>query len=444
MKVEIISNEIIKPSSPTPDHLRQYQLSFLDQLSPRSYNPFLYYYALNCAHSADDSDFITNVYDKLKKSLSEALTLFYPLAGRLISDRFLECNDEGIVYLEARVKSKLLEVVVNPIPSELNKLLPFELDEIAELPLGVQLNTFECGGIAIGLCFSHRIADALSCLMFIKSWMAIARGEKDAAVRPEFVSATLFPPRDIGGYDTSFTIAKKDTVITKRFVFAAASIQGLREKYEQNLNGKITNPNRPLSRVEVVSAFIWSCFAKATKSDQTKKFHTIHHAVNLRPKLDPPLPLHSFGNYYRPSTTVPSSSVSTLICNLGEDCRFMHGLARKMGEDIRKIDNDFVENIRKSGDEFVENLKKGSERLAQGNLVPLVFTSLCRFPLYEADFGWGKPTWVSSAARCFKNIVGYMDNKKGDGIEAYICLDPQDMAKFEADKELLAFVSPVP
>ncbi|GMN49116.1 hypothetical protein TIFTF001_018289 [Ficus carica] len=372
MKVEIISNEIIKPSSPTPDHLRQYQLSFLDQLSPRSYTPFLYYYDLNYAHSADDSDFIADVSDKLKKSLSEALTGFYPLAGRLISDQFLGCSDEGIVYLEARVKSKLSEVVVNPIPPELNKLLSFELDEIAELPLGVQLiNTFECRGIAIGLCFSHRITNALSRLMFIKSWMAIARGEKDAAVRPEFVSATLFPPRDIGEYDTSFTIAKKDTVITKRFVFAAASIQGLRGKYEQNLNGEITNPNRPLSPVEIVSAFIWSRFAKATKSDQTKKFHTIHHAVNLRPKLDPPLPLHSFGNYYRPSTMIPSSSVSILICNdnVGEDCSFMHGLARKMGEDIRKIDNDFVENIRKSGDEFVENLKKGAERLVQGNLV---------------------------------------------------------------------------
>ena len=35
-----------------------------------------------------------------------------------------------------------------------------------------------------------------------------------------------------------------------------------------------------------------------------------------------------------------------------------------------------------------------------------------------------------------------MDNKTGDGIEAYICLKPDDMAKLEADKEFLAFVSP--
>ena len=34
-----------------------------------------------------------------------------------------------------------------------------------------------------------------------------------------------------------------------------------------------------------------------------------------------------------------------------------------------------------------------------------------------------------------------MDNKTGDGIEAYVCLKPEDMARFEADEELLAFVS---
>ena len=78
----------------------------------------------------------------------------------------------------------------------------------------------------------------------------------------------------------------------------------------------------------------------------------------------------------------------------------------------------------------------------KGEVVPLVFTSLCRFPLYEADFGWGKPIWVGSAARCFKNLVGYMDDKTAHGIEAYICLKPEEMAKLEADKEFLALVSP--
>lgn len=92
---------------------------------------------------------------------------------------------------------------------------------------------------------------------------------------------------------------------------------------------------------------------------------------------------------------------------------------------------------------MLENLNKYTGRLTRGEVVELIVTSLCQFPFYEADFGLGKPSWVSSsAARGFSNVVGLMDNKTGDGIEAYIRLKPDDMAKLEADKEFLAFVSP--
>ena len=112
-------------------------------------------------------------------------------------------------------------------------------------------------------------------------------------------------------------------------------------------------------------------------------------------------------------------------------------LAKQIGDDIRKVDKEAMESFRMGGDDMIDSYKEGAEE----EVVLLVFTSLCRFPLYEADFGLGKPTWVSSAMRCFKNMVGFMDNKTGDRIEAYVCLKPEDMARFEADEELLAFVS---
>lgn len=33
------------------------------------------------------------------------------------------------------------------------------------------------------------------------------------------------------------------------------------------------------------------------------------------------------------------------------------------------------------------------------------FTSLGRFQLYEADVGWGKPVWVSSAELALKDVI---------------------------------------
>ncbi|KAI5332723.1 hypothetical protein L3X38_022852 [Prunus dulcis] len=87
-------------------------------------------------------------------------------SGRVkIHDHFVECNDEGIPYLEAQVTNyRLHDVLNNLVLDELNKFIPFALDEhIAnEFSLDVQLYMFACRGFAIGLCISHKLADGLS------------------------------------------------------------------------------------------------------------------------------------------------------------------------------------------------------------------------------------------------------------------------------------------
>ncbi|PON71594.1 Transferase [Trema orientale] len=442
MKVQVISKEIIKPSSPTPDHLRRYQLSFLDQISPRAYSPFIYYYALNDSENKSN-DNILDISDKLKKSLSKALSLFYPLAGRFTDDYFVECNDDGVPYFQALVlKRQLSDVLKNPIPVELNDLLPFPIDELARLPLGIQLNVFSCGGIAIGVCFSHRIADALSCLEFTRSWMTIARGEESKVVPPTLISASLFPPKYMDGFDPSFSLLKKNTIITKLFVFDACKLEALRAKYVEKTRGEITanSKQRRLSRFEALSTFLWSRFVAATNLDIARTFCAIFYPVNIRPRIDPPLPENSFGNYFHACATFPSSYFNSAE----EDDEYCFGLAKRIGEELRKIDKDFIEDhlraVEKSN-EYFDSLRKGSERFARGEGVGLALSSLCRFPLYEADFGCGKPAWVSSADRCFQNIVALLDNKNGDGIEAYISLNPDDMARFEVDKEFLSLLS---
>jgi hypothetical protein len=69
-------------------------------------------------------------------------------------------------------------------------------------------------------------------------------------------------------------------------------------------------------------------------------------------------------------------------------------------------------------------------------------TSWCRFELYDADFGWGKPTWLSTVfTRKLKNLMCLIDTRDGDGIEACISLSREDMALFESNKELLEFAA---
>ena len=87
-------------------------------------------------------------------------------------------------------------------------------------------------------------------------------------------------------------------------------------------------------------------------------------------------------------------------------------------------------------------LKEQTERFTKGEIESFRFTSLCRFPLYEADFGWGKPVWVGSGSLPFKNLVVFMDSGSNGRIEAWINLVEEDMGKFQEDKEFLSFVSP--
>lgn len=315
LEVEAISKETIKPSSPTPDHLRHYQLSFLDQVAPMVYNPLVLFYSFNNDTTTDEFN-TTTISTHLKKSLSHVLTLFYPLAGRLTNScnsPIIHCNDEGIPYTETKVKCNLVDAIQKPIPAELNRLLPFQLDDITDITFGVQLNLFHCGGIAIGICLSHQIADALSLFTFLNSWAEIARGRDQSPKQiqpPEFVSAKLFPPKNVSGFDARSGVTKENTV-SKFFVFDGEVVENLKGRY----GGGVERP----TRVEALSAFIWSRYVAAvTASDEGKKYAVIH-AVNLRPKMEPPLPPDAFGNYFRFTMTIPT-------LNPGEEC----GLAKQV------------------------------------------------------------------------------------------------------------------
>ncbi|KAL6193197.1 hypothetical protein ACLB2K_034281 [Fragaria x ananassa] len=352
------------------------------KLSPPVYNSLVLFYEFN----GETQPRIPEISNHLKTSLSEVLTLFYlyPLAGRVKDNKFIDCNDEGKPYLEAQVKNcKLADILKNPIPEELNKFVPFELDDTAnEYALGIQLNIFECGGFAIGQCVSHKLADGSSYFMFSKTWDAIALGvsgdHSHAEInRPEFISANLFPPKDLTGYINPSIASITKNKVTKRFVFDASNIEVLRVKYGGNA-GLEKDEKRP-SRVEVLSAFIWSRFVAVTKdTGAAEKLYMVIHAVNLRSRIDPPLPEHSFGILYRVARTI-SINPSFLI-------------------------NSTYYYIRR------------------------------RILLWSDKAG--------SPARTFKNLVHFLDTKEGDGIEAYICLEKEVMAKFETDSEFLAYVNP--
>ncbi|XP_034694274.1 stemmadenine O-acetyltransferase-like [Vitis riparia] len=321
IEVEVISTDTIKPSSPTPAHLRHFQLSFLDQVLSPIFIPIILFYPM-------DGDVKVDTIERfiwLKKTLSMTLVQFYPLAGRVKDNLFIDCTDQGVPYFEAQVKCQLSEFICNPDPMQLSKFVPYALDDIVDIVLAIQVNIFKCGGIAIGVCISHKVADASSVITLVNGWAAVACRDTHM-VCPQFGLANLFPPINLSGFNPS-TGMTKEKILTKRFVFSASSVAALREKYaDQSTTEDL--PRRP-TRIEALSALIWSRFMAVTHGmADPKKIYTILHAVNLRTRMDPPLPENYFGNIIWFAITRPC------IDGMKEGKR--HALVNQMREAIEK------------------------------------------------------------------------------------------------------------
>ncbi|KAK8358056.1 hypothetical protein V6Z12_A05G455200 [Gossypium hirsutum] len=80
-EAQILSKEIIKPSSPEIHQKEPFKLCVFDQLTPTTYVPII-----------------------LKKSLSETLNILYPFSGRIFSNLFIHDFDAGVPFLSARIE----------------------------------------------------------------------------------------------------------------------------------------------------------------------------------------------------------------------------------------------------------------------------------------------------------------------------------------------------
>ncbi|KAI3465969.1 hypothetical protein Pfo_022632 [Paulownia fortunei] len=421
------ATEMIKPSSPTPPHLRKLQLSFLDQLAPPIYIHIILYFEA-CHHHLDSDE----TSRKLKRSLSDALAIYYPLAGRLRENSCVDCNDAGAEYVEARFNDdRILDVVENPRTEELKTYVPAVPSGGEDIPLAVQVNFFGCTGIAIGVCMSHRLADAMSLVTFINAWAAACRGDAEtiSVTQPSFKLASRFPPADFSRFCPSGAPPPPQKIVTKRFTFNEQKLAALRKAASGPL---MENP----TRVEAVSAFIWRHFIEAVtlkdKMNGENRVFAATHVVDIRPRSSPPLPHQFFGNACARAMATTTASAQ------GQD---YYDLAVKLREVIRKADADYIRRLENGGTflKYYSANEENNPAFKDGRKILEIcsFTSWCRLPAYEADYGWGKPVWVSIISVPHKNLVFFLGTKSGDGIEAWVNMLEEDIAMIETNYHLL-------
>ncbi|KAK4406406.1 Vinorine synthase [Sesamum angolense] len=224
---------------------------------------------------------------------------------RRVHDRsVVDCNDAGAEFIEARVQAPLSDALQEPIVEQLKH---FTVDTAAGALPGAALVTvkvtfFDCGGIAIGVCVSHKLADGTSIMTFLNAWAAACRGEAEF-LRFSLDLANYFPPREFLDYSAVFRKLKSNEkkITTKRFVFDKEKLEALKQVATSSSGSNVKNP----TRVEVVSAFIWKHFIDMAKSEnpEGKKTFAASHAVSLRGRTSPPLDLENvFGNCFMSTT----------------------------------------------------------------------------------------------------------------------------------------------
>nr|XP_043626941.1 pelargonidin 3-O-(6-caffeoylglucoside) 5-O-(6-O-malonylglucoside) 4'''-malonyltransferase-like [Erigeron canadensis] len=444
MEIKNYASKLVKPSKPTPSTLRRYNISVFDeQVANINTNLILYY----TASSQNDNKHFDIFSHNLEISLSKTLTDFYPFSGRYIRNASLvNCSDQGALYVQAKANFRLSEFLGLAWDLKLDMLQDLhpcdfgEAGEIDDPMVSVKVTKFECGGVVIGMSFSHKISDMSTMCIFINNWSARTKSlqigvnnEVELEKRkyyPDFSLAQLFPKR--GLIDNSprvprSRIGMKNQV--QKFIFTRNAISKIREKINM-----IDDNNRP-SKVQIIVALLWKALVGIDKANGQSKIAYAYQVVNMRNKVVPKLADNSFGNFV-------TFAIVHINPNERDNVVDLQGFVKLLHESIKDIDN-ICAGLMTHGDTKYELLSKRLMENSQdsSNKEIYYFTSWCRFSFYGADFGLGKPIWRSPGKFPGQNLVTMMDydQEGGEGIEAWVHLDENRMSQLEQDPDIMAY-----
>lgn len=441
LNLEFISTKLIKPSLPTPQHLKNYKLSFFDQLAEREHMPLLLFYGSNNNNSIDDDKFD----EKLEKSLSRILCHVYPAAGRLSRDGCsIDCLDQGVTFTKAKVNCQF-DDFINQVRNDLNLALFFFPKEIQDLkdaefdttpPVVVQVTEFQCGGIAISISASHPVMDGFTNFKFVYEWAKVCKLGIPAE-EIDFLSydfCEILPARDLSStfpnrVHPEYLGAK---FIAKRFVIDELTISQLRNKLARAMDsGELCF--KP-SRVEIITAILWRALIRVSEAKHGYlRRSLVFFPVNLRGKISLPLKENAFGNYVMDAP---------IKFEPGKNKMELHDFVTLIRNSVQKaIDacatgsaDDIVAKVADTYKEIFVSKEWGTDN---DEVDKCLISSLCKFPMQEADFGRGKPSLMHFGLRNFDSCWMY------DGECGSICVqvDLKDtyMRLFECDDDIKTF-----
>ncbi|XP_059285106.1 acyltransferase Pun1-like [Lycium ferocissimum] len=305
-----VSKKLNKPFSPTPSPLKYFKLSLLDQVLGNMYMPLAFFYPKKPAQ----------ISQILETSLSKFLTSYYPFAGRLRDNIFIDCNDKEARLINVHYDCPMSENV--NLPDTGPKYLPFakgmtwnhSADE--DSLVVAQLSNFDCGGIAISACISHKLGDASTLCKFMSNWAITTKFIGMKGPSPMLIGSSIFPPSKNVPLTKPMIASQIQLTTTNRYLFSSSKLNALKAMISSQSG--VQNP----SRVEVASALLHKCAIAASKTTSGSfKSSILNQFANLRSRMVPPLPQSSVGNIISSMSILTTKEEDVTLASVFKELR---------------------------------------------------------------------------------------------------------------------------
>ncbi|KAL5170956.1 putative acetyltransferase [Glycine soja] len=399
----------------------------------------------------------------LKNALSQTLSLFPPLAGRLKTDTdgfvYITCNDAGVDFIHATATDIFVADLLSPssssdVPPISKQLFPFH-HKISYTAHSSPIMAFQVTDLAdavfLGCAVCHSVTDGASFWNFFNTFAGISRGATiSPSSLPDFRRESILSSNVVLRLpeDIKVTFNVEEPFRERIFSFSRESIQKLKATVNKSLtlfpppeNGdavelmaKMSSDTQLRTVTEISSfqslcALVWRCVTKARNLEGSKTT-TFRMAVNVRQRMEPKLGDSYFGNAIQSiATCAEAGDVAS---------KELRWCAEQLNKSVKAFDGATVRRN-------LENWEREPKCFELGNHdgATVQMGSSPRFPMYDNDFGWGRPLAVrSGGANKFDGKMSAFPGRNGGGaIDLEVVLAPETMARLESDSEFMFYVS---
>ncbi|TKY75238.1 acetyltransferase protein [Spatholobus suberectus] len=393
-----------------------------------------------------------NLLEILKHTLSLALFHFYPLAGRLVTQKtkdpssytiFVDCNNNcGARFIHATLDMTVSDILspvdVPPIVQSFFDHHKAANHDGHTMPLLSVKVTELVDGLFIGVSMNHAIGDGASFFNFINTWFEILHAQaqakgplRDAPISRHPIHNRWFPDGCSPLINLPF---KHEDEFIKRFEapklrerffhFSAESIAKL--KARANSESKTTE----ITSFQSLAAHVWRCITRARHLPRDQRT-SCKLAIDNRSRMEPPLPKEYFGN------AIGVVSAGSAVGELAE-----HDLGWAAWKVHLAVANHDDKVARHMLSEWLQSpvvYQLGSHF----DTCSVTMTSSPRFNAY------GKPLWMWKGVAVLSgynnkfdgNVRSYPGHEGGGSIDLEMSLSPDAMTALESDEDFMEAVS---